>query len=277
MNAAELILNDDGSIYHLHLRPEDIAPIVILVGDPDRVPLVSAHFDRIDFQKQKREFITHTGWIGAQRFTVISTGIGTDNIDIVLNELDALVNIDLQSRQIRDTLTSLVLIRIGTSGSLHPDIDVDDVVVSTLAVGTDSIGMFYESEKANHPLLPPWAYLTRSYPFSLQSFSLPFKEGITLTCPGFYGPQRRILRISPSYSIPLDGLHTSAIENIPFSNLEMESAAIYLLAEKMGHKPISFNVILANRLAGRFSKDADQPMDALISAVLAWAPSTMHP
>ncbi len=270
MNAAELIVNPDGSIYHLHLLPEDIAPTILLVGDPDRVPMVSRHFDHIEVQKQKREFITHTGTLGSERITVLSTGIGTDNIDIVVTELDALVNIDLGTRQIKEELTSLNLIRIGTSGSIHPDIDVDSIVVSGMGAGTDALGLYYDARKANHPLLPAWTYLADRHPFDIRSFPAPCMEGITLTCPGFYGPQRRVLRLAPGYSIPLDGLYTSEIDGLPFTNLEMETAAIYLMAWALGHRAISYNVILANRLAGKFSTQYASVMDQLIQAVLGW-------
>jgi uridine phosphorylase len=268
MEASELILNPDGSVYHLHLLPEDIGQTIILVGDPDRVPLVSRHFDHIEIRKQKREFITHTGRLGLKRITVLSTGIGTDNIDIVMNELDALVNIDLRERQIKEKLTSLNVFRIGTSGSIHPDAEIDSIIISALSVGTDALGLYYPVEKVNHPLLPAWAYLTRRFGFDLKSFHAPYTEGITLTCPGFYGPQRRMLRLSNSYSIPIDGLHTSSIDGFPFTNLEMETSAIYLLAEQLGHKPMSFNTILANRLKGAFSMDPHASVESLIKAVL---------
>lgn len=270
MNAAELILNPDGSIYHLNLLPEDVGSVVILVGDPGRVPKVSRYFNTIDVMKQKREFITHTGWIGTTRISVISTGIGTDNIDIVMNELDALVNIDFHTRLPKEKNTSLMIIRIGTSGSIHPDIHVDDIVVSAMGVGTDAIGMYYRHEDAQHPMLPPWAYKARRYPFDLRTFGSSYKEGITLTCPGFYGPQGRVLRTPVDYTIPIDDLHKATLEGFPFTNLEMETSAMYLFAEKMGHKAISFNVILAQRLEGKFSSRSAIAMDHMIQAVLKW-------
>lgn len=270
MNAAELILNPDGSIYHLNLLPEDIGTIVILVGDPGRVPKVSKYFNTIEVMKQKREFITHTGWIGTTRISVISTGIGADNIDIVMNELDALVNIDFSTRFPKKTVTSLTIMRIGTSGSIHPDIHVDDIVVSAMGVGTDALGMYYKHEDARHPLLPSWAYKARRYPFDLNTFGATFKEGITLTCPGFYGPQGRVLRTPVTYTIPIDDLHREGMDGLPFTNLEMETSAIYLFAEKMGHKAISFNVILAQRLEGKFSSRSAEAMDTMIQAILRW-------
>jgi uridine phosphorylase len=273
MNAAELILNADGSIYHLNLLPEDIAPTVILVGDPGRVAKVSNFFDIIDVIKNKREFITHTGWYNNKRITVISTGIGTDNIDIVVNELDALVNVDLKTRMVKDDLTSLNLIRIGTSGSIHPDVQMDDVVVSGLAVGTDALGMYYKHQHFDHRLLPQWTYLTSRYPFDLKGFPLPYKEGITLTCPGFYGPQGRVIRAPLEYDIPIEELHEIEIDGLPFINLEMESSAIYLLADILGHKAISFNDILAQRILGKFSGKPAKSIEVLIQAVLNWVTS----
>jgi uridine phosphorylase len=270
MKASELILNPDGSIYHLNLLPGDIAHTVIFVGDPDRVQQVSQHFDKIDFKKQKREFITHTGWFKDHRITVMSTGIGTDNVDIVINELDALVNIDFKTRQVKEQLTSLNIIRIGTSGSIHPDLDCDEILVSVLAVGTDNLGEYYASKKANHPLLPAWSYFSGRYSFDLKNFPAPIKEGITLTCPGFYGPQGRQLRISPAYTIPIDDLHKEKWNGYSFTNLEMETAGMYLLADALGHKAISINAILANRLTGHFSHHPGKTVDDLIVHTLEW-------
>ena len=273
MNAAELILNPDGSIYHLNILPEDVAPTVILVGDPGRVAKVSNFFDTIDVIKQKREFITHTGWFNQQRITVISTGIGTDNIDIVLNELDALVNVDLNSRLPKEKLTSLNLIRIGTSGSIHPDVYTSDIVVTGIAIGTDILGMYYPHLPYDHQLLPSWSYLTTRHDFNLKNFPEPYKEGITLTCPGFYGPQGRIIRAPLDYDIPIEELHEIEIDGLPFMNLEMESSAIYLLAQILGHKAISFNDILAERLGGKFSGKSGKSIEVLIHATLKWITS----
>lgn len=270
MKASELILNPDGSIYHLDLLPEDVTQNVILVGDPDRVQQVSQHFNHIDLKKQKREFITHTGWYKDHRITVISTGIGTDNVDIVMNELDALVNIDFRGRTVKEKLTSLNIIRIGTSGSIHPELDSDALLVSTLAVGTDNLGEYYPSKKAEHPLLPSWSYYAERHGFDLKNFPAPFKEGITLTCPGFYGPQGRVIRLTPSYTIPIDDLHKVEWNGYSFTNLEMETAAVYLLAALLGHKAISFNAILANRLSGQFSHNPGRTVDELIVHTLDW-------
>lgn len=270
MNAAELICNPDGSIYHLNLLPGDIASTIILVGDPERVKEVSKHFDTIQTIKQRREFLTHTGSLGGKKISVISTGIGTDNIDIVLNELDALVNIDFSKKEVKPTLQQLNLIRIGTSGAIHPDIHPGQIVVSAMAAGTDTLGAFYTSETSHLSLLPPWTYLARRYSFDLGKFSLPFIEGITLTSPGFYGPQQRRLRLTPSYPIDLDELYQTSIEDFSFTNLEMETSGIYLLSSLLEHRAISFNAILANRLHGTFSDHPQIVVDTLIKATLAW-------
>ena len=275
MKASELITNADGSIYHLHLLPEDLAPTVILVGDPGRVAAVSAKFSSIDVRKEKREFITHTGWYAGKRITVISTGIGTDNIDIVLNELDALVNIELNTRQPSDTHTSLNLIRIGTSGSIHPNIHADDIVVSGMAVGMDILGMYYPHQKLNSEVFPTWTYLTKRYPFDLSAFPEHYTEGITLTCPGFYGPQGRSLRLKPVFEFPMETLYQTQISGRSFTNIEMESSGIYLLSELLGHRAISFNVILANRLQGEFSAQPAKTVDKLIEATLQWIAATI--
>jgi len=270
MKASELIINPDGSIYHLHLHPEDVAPTIILVGDQNRVQLVSKHFDRINIQKRNREFVSHTGWIGKKHITALSTGIGTGNVDIVLNELDALVNIDFSTRKPKEKLTSLEIIRIGTSGSIHPDIDMNEILVSAFAVGTDSLGSFYKSHKINHPLLPEWSYVAKRHPFDLTNFKTHYKEGITLTCPGFYGPQGRKLRITPAYTIPIDELHKLKYRGFSFTNLEMETAAIYLMSILLGHKAISMNAILANRIKGEFSSHPEKAINNLIQHTLEW-------
>lgn len=268
LKASELILNEDGSVYHLALCPEDIATTIILVGDPNRVHLVSDHFDRIDVKKQKREFVSHTGWLNDHAVTVLSTGIGTDNIDIVLNELDALVNVDFATRKPKEKLTSLNIIRIGTSGSIHPDVGIDEFLVSRYAIGTDSLAMYYGHHTSVHAMLPPWSYMTKGYNFNLSKFSLPYKEGITLTCPGFYAAQGRHVRLMPEFLIPVDQLHHVQLEGFPITNMEMETSAIYLLSDRLGHKAISFNAILAHRLDGTFSKLHDETVRQLIREVL---------
>lgn len=268
MKESELILNADGSIYHLALRPDEIAPAIILVGDQNRVALVSRHFDRIEITRQHREFVTHTGWMGPKRVSVISTGIGTDNIDIAINEIDALVNVDFQNRQVKSELKSLDIFRIGTSGAVHPDVFLGDIVVSRLAIGTDALGQYYGQHQKPHALLPDWSYLTRAYDYDLMTFPGGYKNGVTLTCPGFYAAQGRTLRIRPDYIMPVNLLHQITLENYPVTNIEMESAGIYLLAEKFGHRAMSFNAILAHRLQGKFASDPAGDLEKLIQHVL---------
>jgi uridine phosphorylase len=270
MKDSELILNPDGSVYHLALRAEDIADTIILVGDPDRVPLVSNYFDTIDLKRQKREFITHTGWIGKKRISVLSTGIGTDNIDIVMNELDALVNIDFKTRKVNPSLTSLTTIRLGTSGGIHPEIKIDDLVVSKYAIGTDALGQYYTVPKSPDPLFPEWSYLTSRYDFDLSQFTNEFIEGTTLTAAGFYHPQGRKLRISSGYELPFEKFKNLKINGTNITNMEMETSAIYLLANLLGHKGISFNAVVAQRLHGVYSKHPEKTVDKLIRNVLDW-------
>jgi uridine phosphorylase len=281
--ASELILNDRGAIYHLDCRPEEIADTVIVVGDPDRVKKVSQYFDRIEFQNQHREFITHTGYVGRKRISVCSTGIGPDNIDIVFNELDALANIDLETRTIRPTLKSLQIVRIGTSGSLQADIPVDAFVAGTHGLGLDNLLHFYhltnnEDEKQilqafiRHTGLDAHAsapYISAASVSLLKLFVDGFHHGITVTCPGFYGPQGRILRLAlkqPSLNDHLTSFHFGAHR---IANFEMETSAIYGMGRLLGHHCLSLNAIVANRVRKEFSKDAATTIDQLIKKVLS--------
>ncbi len=271
IEASELVLNADGSVYHLNILPDDIADIVIFVGDPGRVERVSQHFDRIEVKKSKREFVTHTGYIGDKRLTVISTGIGPDNIDIVMNELDALANIDLEKREIKKKHKSLKIIRIGTSGSLQKDIDVDTIIVSSYGMGFDNLMRFYEYDNSadenilefefsNHIQkesiqLPVTPYIVAGCKKMLQSIGKGYKSGITATCPGFYGPQGRQLRLQAKSTDFLPLLGSFSFNNHRITNFEMETSAIYGLAGLLGHQALSCNVILANRISGEFVKD----------------------
>lgn len=282
IQASELILNPDGSIYHLHLRPEEVAPVIITVGDQDRVPLVSRYFDRIEHRAQKREFVTHTGWIGNARISVISTGIGPDNIDIVLNELDALFNIDLETRQVKTQHTALTLVRIGTAGSLQPEIPVDGFVVSSAGIGMDGLLQFYQAPaQQQHPALealrrhfagvwefPVAPYFAPADPDLAGAFEQGFYTGITATNPGFYGPQGRQLRAAVRLPQYLDLLQQFEFENQRVVNLEMETAALYGLARLLGHRALSVSTILANRPLGQFSTDPARAVDILIQQVL---------
>lgn len=281
---AELVLNADGSIYHLHLQPEDIADIVLTVGDPNRVAHVSKHFDRLDVQTAKREFVTHTGWLGKRRITVISSGIGTDNIDIVINELDAAVNFDLQTRQPKAEKRQLTFLRVGTSGGLQPELNPGDFVVSAYAVGFDNLMLFYDCPNNLDELtlyddliaflaetgpLPINPYVYSANHTLLKSFGPSFAHGITITCPGFYGPQARRLRGANLFSPEqMNNLSRFRFRNLSITNLEMETSAIFGLSSMLGHRALACNVLLANRPAGIFSKDPDAAVETLIKAVL---------
>lgn len=275
---SELIINPDGSIYHLNILPEDLATTVITVGDPDRVSSITQHFDTIEISKQKREFKTETGVYKGKRITVISTGIGTDNIDIVFNELDALVNIDFKTRTIKPNHTSLDIIRIGTSGSILESIAIDSFLISELAVGFDSLLHFYDSKHIQDIALSKalmeqtnWAK-EKSDPYVVaydEALGNKFKSdkvinGFTATNVGFYGPQSRVLRLSLQDDQLKDKLAAFNFKGKQITNLEMETAGIYGLSKLLGHKAISMNAILANRATGEFSENPDKLVDDLI-------------
>lgn len=279
---SELILNPDGSIYHLHLLPEDIASKIILVGDPDRVESVSKYFDSLRVKKQKREFVTHTGVFKSKEITVISTGIGTDNIDIVLNELDALVNIDLDKREIKKTLTSLEIVRVGTSGSIQSNINVDSFLASEYGIGMDGTMNAYDYDsRADEEdinlefsdfLFEQEIDLCLPYCFGahtdmLKKFS-DLQKGITLTHNGFYAPQGRQLRAMRVYPDYIDTMADFKTKYGKITNFEMETSAIYGLSSVLGHKAISLNLILANRPKGQFSEKYKEKMDELIQLTL---------
>lgn len=277
----ELILNADGSVYHLNLLPGDVADTVITVGDPQRVAQVSRYFDHIELKKEKREFVTHTGTIGGKRLTVISTGIGTDNIDIVLNELDALVNIDLKSRLLKQHLRSLNLIRIGTSGATQADIPVDSLLVSTAAIGLDTLMHYYQHNltdteqlllaqfksalPAGYGLSP---YIATANPILLAQLAGDVRQGITITAPGFYAPQGREVRAKSATSGLMKQVQDFRYGGQRITNLEMETAGIYGMASVLGHKALSFNVILANRITQTFSQHPDKVMETHIKEIL---------
>jgi uridine phosphorylase len=279
---SELIINQRGAIYHLDLRPEELATNIITVGDPDRVPLVSRHFDSIEFTCQHREFVTHTGYLGKKRVSVISTGIGPDNIDIVLNELDALVNIDLVDRTVKPGHTSLNIIRVGTSGALQADIPVDSFVVSTHGLGIDNLLNFYrhEENEEERQLLQAFCtqtqlnsrishpYISRASAGLIKHFVKNFHHGITVTCPGFYGPQGRILRLGLSNPDLIDRLTQFSFGPHRITNFEMETSGIYGLGKILGHQCLSLSAIVANRIARAFSKDGNKAVQQLIETTL---------
>ncbi|PKB00510.1 uridine phosphorylase [Flavobacteriaceae bacterium MAR_2009_75] len=282
LDPSELILNADKSIYHLNLLPEDIAETIITVGDPDRVSDVSKHFDNVELKKGKREFHTHTGTFKGKRLTVISTGIGTDNIDIVLNELDALANIDFDHRTIKAQKTSLDIIRIGTSGAIQPEIPIDSFLMSEYAMGFDGLLHFYESQHVQHQEFSD-AFINhtnwpsrKSIPYVVnydkilgdKLYSNRIRLGVTVTNIGFYGPQGRVLRI-PVDNVELkDKLRSFSYRNFKITNLEMETSGIYGLSKLLGHRAVSMNCILANRATGEFSKKPGSSVDELIQYTL---------
>lgn len=282
IKSSELILNPDGSVYHLNLKPENIAHDIIFVGDPDRVEKITQFFDSIEFSIQKREFKTQTGIYKGKRLTVLSTGIGPDNIDIVLNELDALVNIDLTTRQPKEQLTALNIIRIGTSGSIQADIPVDSFVLSKFGIGLDNMLRSYRVDAVTHSDMED-AFMTHTQwdvrkgrPYAIACSETLEKriernqmhKGITCTIGGFYGPQGRVLRL-PIQDSDLN----SKMDNFEFkgnriTNLEMETTAIYGLSALLGHNALSLNAIIANRASGTFSEDPTKAVDELIAYTL---------
>lgn len=276
----DLILNADGSVYHLNLYPGDVADTVITVGDPDRVYEVSKYFDHIELKKGKREFITHTGTIGSKRLTVLSTGIGTDNIDIVFNELDALVNIDFKTRTVNPKLRSLDIIRIGTSGAVQKNIEVDTLLLSSLAIGLDPLMHYYRQNptndeqhlaaalKAAFPKTNLIPYITSAGKNLLAVLGDSEQQGITLTAPGFYAPQGQQLRATVTVPNLMDVVRQFTFNGQRITNLEMETAGIYGLAGALGHQAVSCNVILANRATQVFSKQPGTIVDHYIKYLL---------
>lgn len=275
---SELILNPDGSIYHLNLKPENIANTIIFVGDQDRVEKVSKHFDTIEFQTQRREFKTHTGTYKGKRLSVVSTGIGPDNIDIVLNELDALANIDFETRKIKDNLTSLNIIRLGTSGSLQADIPVDSLLLSTHGLDLNSMLHAYALNDIGNPEMEDafvshtnW-HLNKGKPIIItnnEALATRFKndqifEGITATAGGFYGPQGRVLRLKLQDTGLNRKIDSFKFKGYRITNLEMETSVIYGLSKLLGHSALSLNAIIANRANGTFSKNPGDVVENLI-------------
>ncbi len=282
LGASELILNQDGSVYHLNLRPENIATTIILVGDQDRVDKVTKYFDNIEFTTQKREFRTTTGTYKNKRISVISTGIGSDNIDIVLNELDALANIDLSTRKIKENFTQLSFIRIGTSGSLQADIPVNSFVLSSHGLDLNGLLHFYQIESISHPAIENafmkhtnWSE-KKAHPIIVSnSTSLANKlaspivfQGVTATAGGFYGPQGRVLRLALEDANLNNKIDSFSFEGNRITNLEMETSAIYGLSQLLGHHAVSLNAVIANRANGTFSENPSKIVADLIEYTL---------
>jgi uridine phosphorylase len=279
---SELILNKRGAIYHLDLRPEEMATTVITVGDPARVKEVSKYFDEIECKSEHREFVTRTGRIGHKRISVVSTGIGPDNIDIVLNELDALVNIDFETRMIKQQLTHLNIIRLGTSGSLQEDIPVDTFVATTYGLGIDNLLNYYrhDNNQEEMQLMQQFVAYTQigssfSHPYItcagaslLKHFVEGYYHGITVTCPGFYGPQGRVLRLGLTNPDLIDRLTQFSFGPHRITNFEMETSAIYGLGKLLGHQCLSVSTIVANRIKKEFSKNAEAAVENMIKKSL---------
>lgn len=275
----DLILNPDGSVYHLSLRPKDISDKIIVVGDPGRVHRVSKHFDSVDFEMNKREFITHTGKYKGKRLTVISSGMGTDNVEILMQELDALVNIDLVHREPKARKKRLQIIRIGTSGTIQEDIKVGSHLATEYAIGLDPLIHFYDYEHKGkeknivHQLqkeldLPYLPYCFKGSTALFERFKDCTVSGNTVTCPGFYAPQGRALRIPIRFKNIIEKLQYFHEEDIWLTNLEMETAGYYAFGKLLGHDMLSLNAIMANRVKNEFAKDSNKVIDELILKVL---------
>ncbi|AFL84140.1 uridine phosphorylase [Belliella baltica DSM 15883] len=276
---SELIINPDGSIYHLNLKPEDLASTVIAVGDPDRVEKVSKYFDSIELKVSKREFVTHTGHFKGKRITAISTGMGTDNIEIFMTELDALVNVDFKTRLPKKQHTSLDIIRVGTSGSMQKDIPAGSILASAYGIGLDTLMAFYttkysELEKnvaravqdsLNLPFLP---YCIEGSQKLLDLLSEGLIIGNTATCPGFFGPQGREVRIKPAIPDIIEKLASVNLDKFRITNFEMETSGYYAMGRLLGHEVLSLNAIVANRITQEFADNAYEIVDDLIKHTL---------
>jgi len=276
----ELILTPENKIYHLNLNKDEIADTIILVGDPERVTIISNKFDRIEHKIQNREFVTHTGILNGKRISAIATGIGPDNIDIVVNELDALVNIDFKTRTINKKKKTLNLIRLGTSGALQQDIKVDSFLVSSFGLGFDNIAHFYESEEiieqemsSKYKQHASWSenlsnpYIVKASDNLLLLFP-DIKKGITATAPGFYGPQGRTLRLNPYITDLHEKMESFNYKENRITNFEMETSALYYLGQSLGHNTLTICSIIANRLTKEYSKDYKKTVEKMIDLVL---------
>ena len=279
---SEMPLQSNGSVYHLNLQPDEIADNIILVGDPDRVPIVSAKFDVIETKKQNREIVTHTGIYKNKRISVLSTGMGTDNLDIVVNELDALVNIDLQKRTRKQTHKSLNLIRLGTCGGLQPDIDLNTYIASAYSLGMDGLLFYYQYDenllerdiisefvsKTNWNDDLPFPYAVAASDTLINKIAFDIQKGITLTASGFYAPQCRVLRLPLGIPDFAEKLIHAKSKGLYFTNMEMETSALYCLSKLLGHQALTICVVIANRPNKTFSENYHAAMDNLINMVL---------
>lgn len=283
--SSELVINPDNSIYHLNLQPTQLANTIITVGDPERVPSISQFFDTLEIKIHKREFVTHTGMYKGKRISVISTGMGTDNVEVLMTELDALVNVDFETRKIKEKLTSLTIIRVGTSGSLQETIPVGTLLASQNAVGMDTLMQFYRLEQSqkeqeisqkikenskvdfNPYIVSADESLLNHFTKENTTNSVKMIKGNTLTCPGFYAPQGREVRLKPKTDNYLDKIRNQ-IEGFSLTNMEMETAGYYAMGRLLGHKMLSLNAILANRITHEFSQNPQEEVDNLINYTL---------
>ncbi len=275
----DLIINSDGTIYHLNLLPEQIADTIITVGDPDRVKFVSQYFDSIELKVSKREFVTHTGYLNGKRLSVISSGIGTDNVEILMNELDALANIDFNTLEVKPVHKSLNIIRLGTSGSLQLSVPIDSFLISEWGIGFDALGFFYETQpnemttqikEAIGLEFMPYCNSSSAKLFQLFTENAPdhWFYGATVTCPGFYAPQGRTLRYNPKIENLLQKMNAYSQDGIRLTNLEMETAGYYLMGKILGHEVLSISAIVASRMTNVFSQQPDKQVDSMIRFAL---------
>lgn len=276
---SELILTPEGRVYHLNLLPEMVADTIIVVGDPDRVPKISCYFDKIEFQVSSRELVTHTGTIGNKRLSVISSGMGTDNVELLMTELDALVNVDLSTRLVKPNLRSLQIIRIGTSGCLSENIPINAHLVSKAALGLDTLMAFYRWEEDHESEvmvstvktslgLSFTPYFARASELLLEKFNDDFHQGVTITSPGFYAPQGREVRLKTRMEDLLGKLSLIKTPEGRFTNFEMETAGYYAMGKLLGHDMISLNALIANRARQEFSTNPEKAVNDLIAKVI---------
>ncbi|KEO73726.1 nucleoside phosphorylase [Anditalea andensis] len=273
--ASELIINPDGSIYHLNIKPEDISSTIIAVGDPERVAAISKHFDSLEFSMAKREFVTHTGMYRGKRLTVMSTGMGTDNIEIFMTELDALVNIDLKTRIPKATHTTLEIVRVGTSGSMRNEIKAGSKLASEFGIGMDTLMTYYTADQSDFEKkvgitvqaalgLPFTPYCFQGSQKLLDRLSKNLIIGNTVTCPGFFGPQGREVRLKPAIPDIIERLGAVELDNFKLTNFEMETAGYYAMGRLLGHEVLSLNAIVANRISLQMAEDPGAIIDDLI-------------
>ncbi len=276
---SELLINSDGSIYHLGLKPGEVADKVIAVGDPGRVERISSHFDRVDIKRAHREYVTHTGVFKGKALSVMSTGMGTDNVEIFLTELDALFNVNFKTRVPKEQPHRLEIVRVGTSGSMQEDLPMEGVLASEYAIGLDTLMSYYDFPQTQQELnflrglmgstgLGFVPYLTKASSLLMERIGKDFFSGITVTCPGFFAPQGRRVRLEPKLPELLDNLSSLTFEGRRITNFEMETAGYYALCHLLGHEVLSLNLLIANRKLGLFSKNPDQAMDIMIRRVL---------